>query len=81
MMIVMRADASQDQISAVVARVEGQGLKAHLSRGAERTVIGVVGDSRLIVKDHFIRMPGVAHTEPCSADKLGSARAPSSSRH
>jgi 3-deoxy-7-phosphoheptulonate synthase len=62
MMIIMKADATQDQISAVVTRVEGLGLRAHLSRGAERTVIGVVGDGRPIIKDQFLRMPGVDST-------------------
>lgn len=62
MMIVMRTDASQDQISGVVARVESFGLAAHLSRGKERTVIGVVGDGRPVNHDHFRRMPGVDNT-------------------
>ncbi len=62
MMIVMKSNATQDEISAVVSRVESLGLTAHLSRGTERTVIGVVGDSRLIIPDNFIRMPGVDTT-------------------
>jgi 3-deoxy-7-phosphoheptulonate synthase len=62
MMIVMRTDATQDQIGEVLARVESLGLAAHLSRGQERTVIGVVGDGRLINRDHIRRMPGVDHT-------------------
>ena len=65
-MIIMNADATQDQISAVVSKVEGLGLKAHLSRGTERTVIGVVGDSRLIIRDQLRRLPGVASTVPIS---------------
>jgi 3-deoxy-7-phosphoheptulonate synthase len=66
MMIIMKSDATQDEISAVVSKVEGLGLKAHLSRGTERTVIGVVGDSRLIIQDQFRRLPGVATTVPIS---------------
>ncbi len=62
MMIVMRTDATQDQISSVVARVEQHGLTAHLSRGIERTVIGVVGDGRPIPKENFLTLPGVDHT-------------------
>ncbi|HVN55594.1 MAG TPA: 3-deoxy-7-phosphoheptulonate synthase [Anaerolineaceae bacterium] len=59
MLIVMRTDASQEQISSVVERVESHGLHAHLSRGEERTVIGVVGDGRPIDQDHFLPLPGV----------------------
>ncbi len=62
MMIVMRTDATQDQISSVVARVEQHGLAAHLSRGTERTVIGVVGDGRPIPQENFLTLPGVDHT-------------------
>ena len=65
-MIVMQTDASRDDIGAVVAKVEGLGLKAHLVHGEERTVIGVVGDARLISKDPFMHMPGVDHTFPIS---------------
>ena len=46
MLIIMRADATQDQIDHVVARIEVMGLKAHLSRGTERTIIGAIGDGR-----------------------------------
>ncbi len=59
MMIVMHAEATQEQISAVVARVEASGLQVHLSRGTERTVIGVVGDSRKIQPENYTHLPGV----------------------
>ncbi|MCA9968628.1 MAG: 3-deoxy-7-phosphoheptulonate synthase [Anaerolineales bacterium] len=59
MMIVMQRDATQEQVSAVVARVEASGLQVHLSRGAERTVIGVVGDIRKIQPDQYHHMPGI----------------------
>lgn len=59
MMIVMHAEATQEQISAVVARVEASGLQVHLSRGTERTVIGVVGDSRKIQPENYTHLSGV----------------------
>ncbi len=59
MMIVMHAEATQEQISAVVKKVEASGLQAHLSRGAERTVIGVVGDSRKIQPENYTHLSGV----------------------
>ncbi|WP_322508774.1 3-deoxy-7-phosphoheptulonate synthase [Anaerolinea sp.] len=64
MMIIMRADATQEQISQVVARIEAVGLHAHLSRGQERTLIGAIGDDRTIDKDHFAVLPGVARVLP-----------------
>ncbi len=60
MMIIMRTNATQEQIGAVVSQVEQYGLKAHLSTGEERTVIGVVGDGRPIsMREHFSLLDGV----------------------
>lgn len=67
MMIIMRANATQEQISAVVSQVEHYGLKAHLSTGEERTVIGVVGDGRPIsMREHFSLLDGVDRIVPIS---------------
>ena len=66
MMIIMRSDATPSQISAVVERVEENGLRAHLSQGEERTVIGAIGDGRPIIKDQFIQMAGVDRIVPIS---------------
>ncbi|MEC7603878.1 MAG: 3-deoxy-7-phosphoheptulonate synthase, partial [Planctomycetota bacterium] len=39
MIVVMEKSATEDQIEHMVLRVEDLGLKAHVIRGAERTVI------------------------------------------
>jgi 3-deoxy-7-phosphoheptulonate synthase len=59
MMVIMRANASEAQIAGVVAYVEKNGLNAHLSRGTERTIIGVVGDIRRVSQQAFELMDGV----------------------
>ena len=66
MMIIMHTDATQQQITAVVERVEDNDLSAHLIQGEERTVIGVVGDGRKIFKDQFLHLPGVDRVLPIS---------------
>lgn len=66
MMIIMRTEATQAQIASVVARVEEQGLRAHISRGEERTIIGAIGDGRPINRDQFVLMPGVDRIVPIS---------------
>lgn len=66
MMIIMRTDATKVEISSVVERVERHGLHAHLSTGEERTVIGIVGDSRLIIQEQFVHLPGVDRVIPIS---------------
>ena len=59
MMIIMVTDAKPEQIEAVVSRVKYFGMKAHLSKGAERTVIGAIGDGRAVKQEQFLRLPGV----------------------
>ena len=66
MMIIMRTDASKKEIEAVIERVESNGLHAHVSVGAERTVIGAVGESRQIYRDQFLLLSGVDRVVPIS---------------
>ena len=66
MMIIMRTDASKKEIEAVIDRVESYGLHAHVSVGAERTVIGAVGESRQIYRDQFLLLSGVDRVMPIS---------------
>jgi 3-deoxy-7-phosphoheptulonate synthase len=66
MMIIMHTGATQSEIKAVVERVEVNGLQAHLSEGEERTVIGVVGDGRMLYQDQFLHLPGVDRVIPIS---------------
>lgn len=44
MIIIMKPDASEEAIRKITALVEESGLQAHLSKGSQVTVIGVVGD-------------------------------------
>jgi 3-deoxy-7-phosphoheptulonate synthase len=64
MIIVMRPDATAKQIADVVARVESKHLRANISRGEERTIIGVIGDDRPIDREQFEVLEGVERTVP-----------------
>jgi 3-deoxy-7-phosphoheptulonate synthase len=64
MIIVMRHDATPDQVKAVVSAVEAHGLRTHLSDGDERTVIGVIGTNPFALRDLFVEAPGVAEVVP-----------------
>ena len=44
MIIVLRPDATEEHIEHVQERIRELGLKPHLSRGKQRTIIGVIGD-------------------------------------
>jgi len=46
MIIVMKTGASESQIRDVIRRIEELGYQAHIIEGAQRTVIGAVGDER-----------------------------------
>ncbi len=58
-MIIMKTDASETDITRVVAVVEECGLRAAVIRGEYQTVIGPVGDERLLDFDRLATMPGV----------------------
>jgi len=66
MMIIMNIDATIQQVAAVVARIEANGFKAHLSQGEERTVIGVVGNNPLNTREQFTHLPGIDRIVPIS---------------
>ncbi len=60
--IVMESQAGQPQIDGVVRRLEEHGLGAHISGGAERTVIGVIGVGFPAELPELMEMlPGVDH--------------------
>ena len=58
-MIVMKTDATQEQIAQVIKEIKKFGLRADVSKGAYRTVIGLVGDEGKIPFDHFAALPGI----------------------
>jgi len=58
-MIIMESNATQEQIDQVIREIKRHGLKADVSRGAYRTVIGLIGDESKIPFAHFAALPGV----------------------
>jgi 3-deoxy-7-phosphoheptulonate synthase len=68
MIVVMKKDANAREISAIVARVEADGYKPHLSEGNERTIIGLVGESPTPLReDNYSSMEGVERVMRVSA--------------
>ena len=58
-MIIMKTDATEEQVAQIVKEIESYGLKADVSKGAYRTVIGPIGDERKLPFDHISVLPGV----------------------
>jgi 3-deoxy-7-phosphoheptulonate synthase len=64
MMIVMKPAATDQEIQAVIDRVESVGARAHPSRGEELTVIGAIGDREHIARLELEGAPGVDRVVP-----------------
>lgn len=61
-MIIMKTEATEEEIANVVKEIKRYGLRADVSKGEYRTVIGIIGDERKIPFDHFAILPGVKET-------------------
>jgi 3-deoxy-7-phosphoheptulonate synthase len=64
--VVMRHGAPASEVAAVVSRVEALGYRAHPSAGAERTIIGVVGNTGPIEREQLQAIGGVEKVGPVS---------------
>jgi 3-deoxy-7-phosphoheptulonate synthase len=64
MIIIMRPDATEAQIAHVTLRLKKQGFGVHLSKGAERTVIGAIGDKSALQLETLQMLPGVSEIVP-----------------
>lgn len=64
MIVVLRPGLTKDEIDKVVERIESLGLKAHISEGKERTIIGAIGDERLLADQTLESFPGVEKVLP-----------------
>jgi 3-deoxy-7-phosphoheptulonate synthase len=64
MIIIMRPDATPEQIGLVSDKLKKHGFGVHLSQGAERTVIGAIGDKSAIQLEALQMMPGVSEIVP-----------------
>ncbi|MEZ6118186.1 MAG: 3-deoxy-7-phosphoheptulonate synthase [Pirellulaceae bacterium] len=67
MIVVMQADATQEQVDHIVDRVESMGLKAHVIVGTQRTVVAAIGEKRDEMRESLASGPGVAEVVPIMA--------------
>ena len=75
MMIVMKEGATEEQVAAVVKRVEEVGAHADVSTGELVTVIGAIGDREHVANLGLEGAPGVDHLVPILKPyKLASAQ-------
>ena len=68
MIIVMRPNVADAELEGVTALISALALSAHVSRGAERTIVGVIGapDDKETLLGQFSEMSGVESVVPIS---------------
>ncbi len=59
MILVLKKGISEKEFDAIIHRIEELKLKPHISRGEERTIVGIVGDSRTKELERWEELPGV----------------------
>lgn len=64
MIVVMKPKATEENIQHIIKTLHDLGLYAHLSKGEEITIIGVVGDKKLFLEKNPQLMPGVERLVP-----------------
>ena len=66
MLIVMKPDATRQQVLDVVQRIREVGYEPHEIPGAMRTAIGITGNQGAVSPENFIHLPGVSECVPVS---------------
>ncbi len=67
MIIVLKPEATEAQLKHIVSKVKALGLKPTISRGTERTIIGVIGEEDLLRVQPLEVFPGVEKVMPILA--------------
>ena len=64
MVIVLKPNATQEEKDHLIERLESLGLGVHISVGNERTIIGAIGDDRILQAHPVDAFPGVERAMP-----------------
>ncbi len=64
MVILLNRNARQDDVREIVKVLESYSLATHFSKGNERTIIGVVGDTSRVKRENIQILPGVERIIP-----------------
>ena len=64
MIIVTREGVTDAEIDHIRERIEILGMRTHISRGEQRTIIGCIGDESLLREVALLALPGVESVTP-----------------
>jgi len=67
MIVILRKDATEEQIEHIVEKAKKLGLKVNISRGVERTIIGLIGPEDVLRVTPLETFPGVEQVVPVLA--------------
>ncbi|MFA5276759.1 MAG: 3-deoxy-7-phosphoheptulonate synthase [Candidatus Omnitrophota bacterium] len=67
MIIVLKPQASEEEINHIIEKVKKLGLTPHVSKGTERTIIGVIGPEEILQATPLEVFPGVEKVMPVLA--------------
>ncbi|MBW7457641.1 3-deoxy-7-phosphoheptulonate synthase, partial [Paenibacillus sepulcri] len=59
MIVITNSHVTEERISEIVEHIEKTGVQAHVSRGVDRTVIGIIGKAEPALAEHLRQMKGV----------------------
>jgi 3-deoxy-7-phosphoheptulonate synthase len=59
MILVLRPDATSEQLDHILQRIQELGFRPHLSKGESRTIVGVIGDETKPQSETLEALPGV----------------------
>lgn len=64
MIVVLKRDVTEEQIQHIIEKAQTLGLKAHISRGVERSIIGFIGPEDVLRVTPLEVFPGVESVMP-----------------
>ncbi len=64
MIIVLKPNVTKDEVKHIKDKIESLGLRTHISEGSERSIIGVIGDERLLTDKPIEAISGVEKVMP-----------------
>jgi len=64
MIIVLKPGHEEEDLQRIIRRLEDLGLRAHVSRGEHRTIVGAIGDERILREIPLESLPNVESVLP-----------------
>ncbi|MBW7474629.1 3-deoxy-7-phosphoheptulonate synthase [Paenibacillus oenotherae] len=59
MIVITNSNITDERIDEIVEQIERTGVQAHVSRGTDRTVIGIIGKAEPTLAEHLRQLKGV----------------------